>query len=96
MSYSTWQYSNLSVTPAAVKPCENVSIHVTVHNTGTLDGGEVVQLYVEWAGVGESPTPDIQLADFERVKPPPTTNTTTQIPSCLQEYLKGLEFTIRI
>jgi len=35
------RYSDVKVSPAVVKPCENVTVTVTVHNTGSLDGSEV-------------------------------------------------------
>lgn len=51
-----------------MQPCGNATITVTVTNTGAVDGSEVVQLYVSWGGyVDGSPTPDVQLADFQRV-----------------------------
>jgi beta-glucosidase len=46
LSYTTFSYSNLRVTPAAVSDTENVSVEVTVKNTGKVSGKEVVQLYV--------------------------------------------------
>jgi hypothetical protein len=60
------------VTPAVVKPCSNVTVTVTVHNSGDMDGSEVVQLYAEWSDVtrdspNDSPTADITLVNFERV-----------------------------
>ena len=46
LSYSTFVYSGLSVTPSVIKPCQNISVNVTVTNNGTLDGDEVVQVYM--------------------------------------------------
>lgn len=62
------------LTPAdrPVKPCENVTVSLTVHNTGMVDGSEVVQLYAAWsgAGLGESPVADLTLLGFEKVLVP--------------------------
>jgi beta-glucosidase len=54
---------------AVVKPCQNVTATVTVHNTGSVDGNEVVQLYASWAGTNATtnPTADVTLVNFERV-----------------------------
>ena len=43
-----------------------VTVEVTVHNTGSVDGSEVVQLYAQWSGV-DAPTADVTLVNFERV-----------------------------
>jgi len=68
-SYTDFSYSDMTVSPTTVAPCDTVNISVTVHNTGAVDGSEVVQLYLSWsgAGLGGSPTADLQLADFARV-----------------------------
>jgi beta-glucosidase len=46
LSYTTFSYANLRVTPAAVTDTENISVEVTIKNTGKVPGKEVVQLYV--------------------------------------------------
>ena len=46
LSYTTFVYSGLNVTPSAIKPCQNISVNVTVTNNGTRDGDEVVQVYM--------------------------------------------------
>jgi beta-glucosidase len=61
LSYTTFQYSNLSVVPAA----GSVAVSVTVRNTGERKGLDVVQVYVvapERAG-----EPPSQLKGFEKV-----------------------------
>jgi beta-glucosidase len=45
LSYTTFQYSNLQL-PAGTTSNKPVDIHVTVKNTGSRDGDEVVQLYI--------------------------------------------------
>ena len=43
MSYTTFDYSNLTVTKNGGN---NISVSVTVKNTGDVEGEEVVQLYI--------------------------------------------------
>ncbi len=40
-SYTTFQYSNLAVTPATISAGQNVSVKVSVMNTGSMSGDEV-------------------------------------------------------
>lgn len=46
LSYTQFEYSNLVISHEQVTPAETVYIDVTVKNTGTYTGEEVVQLYV--------------------------------------------------
>lgn len=46
LSYTTFEYSNLSITPTNLKNDNTISISLSVKNTGKYDGKEVVQLYV--------------------------------------------------
>jgi beta-glucosidase len=46
LSYTTFAYSHLRVTPTVIRDTENISIEVTIKNTGNVVGKEVVQLYV--------------------------------------------------
>lgn len=46
LSYTSFKYSHLKVDKADYNPDENVVITVDVSNTGTVDGEEVVQLYL--------------------------------------------------
>lgn len=48
LSYTTFQYSNLVVPCGTVTKNGVVNISVDVINTGTVDGSEVVQLYVSY------------------------------------------------
>jgi len=61
LSYSTFQYSGLS----AKRTATGAEIQVTVKNTSTRDGEEVVQLYVT-GGAGEE-TPIRNLRGFQRI-----------------------------
>ncbi len=46
LSYTTFDYSNLTATPAAVAPDGRVEIAITLTNSGSRSGAEVVQLYL--------------------------------------------------
>ena len=46
LSYTTFKYENLQVTPGCIGPEEQATVSVSVTNTGKLAGDEVVQLYI--------------------------------------------------
>jgi beta-glucosidase len=46
LSYTSFEYSRLAITPAAIDTNGTVVIRCTVQNTGTRAGDEVVQLYL--------------------------------------------------
>ncbi|MFT3843727.1 MAG: glycoside hydrolase family 3 C-terminal domain-containing protein [Lacibacter sp.] len=65
LSYTTFTYTNLAV-PAQLKKGVNCKVTVTVKNTGTKNGEEVVQLYVSYPDVkGEAPIK--ALKGFKRI-----------------------------
>ncbi|MES1181285.1 MAG: glycoside hydrolase family 3 C-terminal domain-containing protein [Flavobacterium sp.] len=47
LSYSNFTYSNLRVNEKEIKSSGEVMVKVDIKNTGTMDGEEVVQLYVK-------------------------------------------------
>ena len=70
LSYTRFKYSSVTVTPATVAPCGNVTVAVRVTNAGATDSDEVVQVYASWrlaSAVGVVSTPVRQLVGFERV-----------------------------
>jgi len=46
LSYTTFEYSDVSLSKAAISTDETLEAKVTVTNTGDYDGDEVVQLYI--------------------------------------------------
>jgi len=66
LSYTTFAYRDLKVSPASIKQDGVLTATVTVENTGKRAGAEVVQLYVRDL-VGSSTRPVQQLAGFEKV-----------------------------
>ncbi len=46
MSYTSFAYDSLGITPSEIKTDGSVHVHCTVKNTGKVAGDEVVQLYI--------------------------------------------------
>lgn len=46
LSYTTFEYSNLSVNPISFKSSDSTKVTVTVKNKGKVAGDEIVQLYI--------------------------------------------------
>jgi len=66
LSYTTFAYTNLRVTPTQQKASGNVSVSVDVQNTGTREGTEIVQLYTRDL-VSSVTTYEKNLRGFQRV-----------------------------
>jgi beta-glucosidase len=66
LSYTTFQYSNLSVERAVYAPGEAVTVRVDLKNIGARSGDEVAQLYVHQRS-GTSARPVRELKGFQRV-----------------------------
>ena len=65
LSYTTFAYSGLQVTPARTDGVSTVQVSATVTNTGSRAGSDVAQLYLgDPAGAGEPPR---QLVGFQRI-----------------------------
>ena len=48
LSYTSFEYSDLKVTPPSIMPGQSVDVKVTVKNTGSFDADEVSR-YQDWA-----------------------------------------------
>lgn len=66
LSYTTFEYSNLSLASDNLTVQDTLSISFTLKNTGKYDGTEVVQLYVQ-DKVGSVTRPVKELKRFQRV-----------------------------
>ncbi|XP_074970838.1 uncharacterized protein LOC142066782 isoform X1 [Phalacrocorax aristotelis] len=66
LSYTTFQYRDLVLSPPVLPICANLSVSVVLGNTGLRDGEEVVQLYLRWEQ-SSVPVPRWQLVAFRRV-----------------------------
>ncbi|WP_211297552.1 glycoside hydrolase family 3 N-terminal domain-containing protein [Jejuia pallidilutea] len=96
LSYTTFEYSDLVVTPTTLKSQANVNVSFKVKNTGDRAGDEIVQLYVK-DEVSSVTTYESVLRGFERVplKPGETKsiNFTLQ-PDDLAIFDKNMNWTI--
>ncbi len=66
LSYTTFEYSGLQISPNPINPSGNTTVSVTVKNTGKREGTEIVQLYIR-DEIGTVTTPVKALKGFERV-----------------------------
>ena len=66
LSFTTFEYSNLRIEPAAIDATGTAMVRCTVRNTGSRAGDEVVQLYVRdlLASVAR---PILELKGFQRL-----------------------------
>lgn len=66
LSYTSFEYSNLTIDKKTFSPGETVTINVTIKNSGSRDGKEVAQLFV--SDLIASFTPDVKrLRGFEKI-----------------------------
>ncbi|NXX34088.1 BGLM glucosidase, partial [Nicator chloris] len=66
LSYTTFRYRDLVLSPPVLPICANLSVSVVLENTGLRDSEEVVQLYLRWEQ-SSVPMPRWQLVAFRRV-----------------------------
>ena len=66
LSYTSFEYSDLKVSKKAFKDLDGVEVSVTIKNTGSVDGKEIVQLYVS-DKTGVEVRPEKELKGFEKV-----------------------------
>jgi beta-glucosidase len=66
LSYTTFAYSNLRISPAKMEDKGNVTVSVDVKNSGKRDGDEVVQMYVAYPNSSVA-RPIEELKGFQRI-----------------------------
>ena len=66
LSYTTFAYSNLKISPAKIGPADKATVSVTVTNSGKRAGDEIVQLYIRDL-VSSVTRPVMELKDFKRI-----------------------------
>jgi len=66
LSYTTYAYSHLQVSPAKIKPEGMATVQVAVSNTGIRTGDEVVQLYIHDVLTERVTRPVKELKGFRR------------------------------
>jgi len=71
LSYTSFEYSNFTISKNSITPNDKITISVDVENTGKVDGDEIVQVYVK---TPDSPAslnrPIKRLKGFQRVTIP--------------------------
>jgi len=96
LSYTTFDYSNLVVTPEQQQQQGNIGVSVDIANTGSRAGDEVVQLYLK-DEVSSVTTYESQLRGFERVSLKPGEKKTihfTLHPEDLSILDKNMNWTV--
>lgn len=66
LSYTTFDYAGLALSSDTIGAEDRLTARVKVRNTGTRDGDEVVQLYIEPLATGV-PAPRLHLESFRRI-----------------------------
>jgi periplasmic beta-glucosidase len=96
LSYTTFAYSDISLSQSSMDMQGMITASVDVSNTGLLPGGEVVQLYIRDL-VGSTTRPVKELKGFERIylQPGQTRTVTFKIaPEMLKFYDYDLQYVI--
>ena len=79
LSYTTFEYSNVTLSATNVSASDALTASVAVTNNGTVDGTEVVQMYVKDM-LSSVVVPNIQLKGFEKVVIPAGQTVQVKIP----------------
>ena len=96
LSYTTFSYENLVITPQKSGPGGDVNISFDVTNTGNRSGSEVVQLYINDV-ISSVTTPVKELKGFEKVALEPGEKKTVQFklsPEDLSLFDRNLNFIV--
>lgn len=96
LSYTTFEYKNLVISPDKANNQADIHVSVDVTNTGKLKGDEVVQLYLK-DKVSSVTTYEFDLRGFERVKLAPGETKTVKFtlhPDDLALLDKNMNWTV--
>ena len=87
LTYTTFAYANLRVSPERVSAMESVTVSVEVTNTGKRTGIETVQLYLR-DPLASTSRPIAELKGFHRVelRPGQTATVTFEVPAQLMAF----------
>jgi len=66
LSYTTFSYTDLSITPRKVSPAGKVTVRVKIRNTGSRSGEDVVQVYLSLSSCRIT-QPVLRLCAFQRI-----------------------------
>ncbi|MDR0815487.1 MAG: glycoside hydrolase family 3 C-terminal domain-containing protein [Bacteroidales bacterium] len=67
LSYTTFEYADLSVSPETVSPDGKVTVTCRIKNTGAVKGEEVAQLYLH-DRIADVAVPTTKLCGFQRIE----------------------------
>ncbi len=67
LSYTTFEYSNLVITPTSVSEGQNITVSADISNTGSRSGDEIAELYLSHTSSVGLWMPIKQLRGFRRV-----------------------------
>ncbi|KAG8218083.1 periplasmic beta-glucosidase precursor [Butyriboletus roseoflavus] len=79
LSYTTFNYTDLQLSCSTIGTDEDFNVTVTVHNTGSMHGKEVVQVYMTDL-FSSVVTPNMELIGFTKVDIPAGQSKTVTIP----------------
>ena len=94
LSYTTFEYSPISINATEVAAGGSVTAEVTVTNTGAVEGKEVVQMYLQDV-VGSTTRPLRELKGFEKINLAPGESKVVKFeitPELMSHYNSNLEF----
>lgn len=94
LSYTTFKFSDLSLSATKVRPDGNIEVAVTVQNTGKTAGTEIVQLYIRDM-YSSATRPVKELKDFARVELQPNEKKVVKFivtPDKLAYYDRAMNF----
>jgi beta-glucosidase len=78
LSYTSFEYTDLQLSPAQIPVNGKTTVSVAIKNTGNVEGTEVVQLYLRDV-VSSVTTPALSLRGFQRVNLKPGEKKTVQL-----------------
>ncbi len=89
LSYTTFAYSNLRVTPESTSKMDKVNVEFDVQNTGSVSGAEVAQIYLHQVAC-RAPRPVKELKAFKKVflSPGETETVSVDLDSSSVSYYK--------
>ena len=96
LSYTTFEYSNLKISPEKSNREGNVEISADVKNTGKLKGDEVVQLYINDL-ISSTSKPVKELKGYKRVTLEPGETKTVKLwltPDDLSLFDRDMNFIV--
>ena len=81
LSYTTFEYSNLSIKQKKISEYDNIELTISVKNTGKREGKEIIQVYIN-DKISSVTTPVKVLKAFKKVniRPGETVNVDFRIP----------------